>query len=101
MLLGYIWLLGTFVNSSCDIKINVNIVQNCYRNLAVRGLIHKIPSSADVCIMYDIACTLVQHLKGKRAAYLLERFQFALPAFHAYGHNAACQVCIEDSLQSM
>ena len=31
-------------------------------------LIHKIPSSADVCIMYDIACTLVQHLKGKRAA---------------------------------
>ena len=37
-------------------------------------LIHKIPSSADVCIMYDIACTLVQHLKGKRAAYLLERF---------------------------
>ena len=38
MLLGYIWLLGTFVNSSCDIKINVNIVQNCCRNLAVRGL---------------------------------------------------------------
>ena len=38
MLLGYIWLLGTFVNSSCDIKINVNIVQNCRRNLAVRGL---------------------------------------------------------------
>ena len=37
-------------------------------------LIHKIPSSADVCIMYDIACTLVQHLKGKRAAHLLERF---------------------------
>ena len=38
MLLGYIWLLGTFVNSSCDIKINVNIDQNCCRNLAVRGL---------------------------------------------------------------
>ena len=38
MLLEYIWLLGTFVNSSCDIKINVNIVQNCCRNLAVRGL---------------------------------------------------------------
>ena len=37
-LLGYIWLLGTFVNSSRDIKINVNIVQNCSRNLAVRGL---------------------------------------------------------------
>ena len=38
MLLGYIWLLGKFVNSSCDIKINVNIVQNSCRNLAVRGL---------------------------------------------------------------
>ena len=23
-----IWLLGTFVNSSCDIKINIKIVQN-------------------------------------------------------------------------
>ena len=33
-----IWLLGTFVNSSCDIKINIKIVQNCCRNLAVRGL---------------------------------------------------------------
>ena len=29
---------STFVNSSCDIKINVNIVKNCCRNLAVRGL---------------------------------------------------------------
>ena len=38
VLLGYIWLLGTIVNSSCDIKINVNIVQNCCRNLVVRGL---------------------------------------------------------------
>ena len=25
-------------NSSCDIKINIKIVQNCCRNLAVRGL---------------------------------------------------------------
>ena len=32
------WLLGTFVNSSCDIKINIKIVKNCCRNLAVRGL---------------------------------------------------------------
>ena len=31
-------MLGTFVNSSCDIKRNV---QNCYRNLAVRGLCGK------------------------------------------------------------
>ena len=38
VLLRYIWLLGTFTNSSCDIKINIKIVQNCCRNLAVRGL---------------------------------------------------------------
>ena len=38
MLLGYIWLLGTFVSSSCDIKINIKIVQLCCRNLEVRGL---------------------------------------------------------------
>ena len=38
MLLGNIWLLSTFVNSSCDIKINIKIVQNCCRNLAVKGL---------------------------------------------------------------
>ena len=39
-LLGYtcIWLLGTFVNSSCYIKINIKIVQNCCRNLTVKGL---------------------------------------------------------------
>ena len=36
--LGIIGLLGTFVNSSCDIKINIKIVQNCCKNLAVRGL---------------------------------------------------------------
>ena len=30
--------IDTFVNSSCDIKINIEIVQNYYRNLAVRGL---------------------------------------------------------------
>ena len=33
-------LLGTFVNSSCDIKMNIKIVQNCCRKLAVRGLIN-------------------------------------------------------------
>ena len=33
------WLLGTFVNSSCDI--NIKIVQNCCRDLAVGGLMCK------------------------------------------------------------
>ena len=31
-------MLVTFVNRLCDIKINIKIVQNCCRNLAVRGL---------------------------------------------------------------
>ena len=44
-------------------------------------------------VMYDIACTLVQHLRSsKNGAYLLDRVRFSLPSFHAFGHNAACQV---------
>ena len=37
--LGYIILwFRVYLSSSCDIIINVTIVQNCCRNLAVRGL---------------------------------------------------------------
>ena len=32
-----IWLLSTFVNSSCDVKINLKNSQNCCINLAVKG----------------------------------------------------------------
>lgn len=52
----------------------------------------RIPSSVKVYMMYDIACTLVKHLNAENDAFLLERWKFALPSFHAYGHNAACQV---------
>ena len=46
-------------------------------------------------MMYDIACILVQHLRASEDGdYLLDRIKFALPSFHAYGHNAACQVSI-------
>ena len=39
MLLGYIiWLLGTFVNSSCDIKINIKIVKIAGIKPAVKGI---------------------------------------------------------------
>ena len=38
MLLGYIWLLGTFVDSSCDIKINNKNSKNCCIKSAVNGL---------------------------------------------------------------
>ncbi len=55
-------------------------------------LVQRIPSAVDVYVMYDIACTLVQHLKSRNREHLLKRVHFALPSFHAYGHNAACQV---------
>ena len=56
-------------------------------------LVHRIPTSVDMNVMYDIACTLVQHLRSsKNGAYLLDRVRFSLPSFHAFGHNAACQV---------
>ena len=48
---------------------------------------HSIPSDIDVYVMYDIACTLARHLKAsKNGDHLLERFKFALPSFHAFGH---------------
>ena len=43
--------------------------------------------------MYDVACTLARHLKGNQDHdNLLKRMTLALPSFHDYGHNAACQV---------
>ncbi len=46
----------------------------------------------DMNIMYDRSCTLVKHLKANKYGYLLDRVKFSIPSFHAYGHNAACQV---------
>ena len=48
----------------------------------------------DVYIMYDVACNLARHLNANRnGTQLLDRMKFALPSFHAFGHNASCQVC--------
>ena len=55
-------------------------------------MLQKVSPDINLYIMYDIACTLVQHLKAKGATHFLERMKFALPSFHAYGHNAVCQV---------
>ena len=57
----YLWLLGTFVNTSCDIKINVNIVQNCCRNLAVRGLMKILDN-----IYYNPVCHLACRILKKK-----------------------------------
>ena len=65
-----------------------------------------------VQLMYDIACNLEKHLKVmtilmvSNSYYclsfcvlwtngrldILENFEFAVPIFHAYGHESACQV---------
>ena len=43
-------------------------------------LVHRIPTFVDMNVMYDIACTLVQHLRSsKNGAYLLDRVRFSLP----------------------
>ena len=53
----------------------------------------RVPLGIDLYIMYDIACMLVKHLKATNGGgHLLERLKFAVPSFHAYGHNAVCQV---------
>lgn len=33
-------------------------------------------------------------IKGSGNTELLAKIKFALPAFHAYGHKASCQVCM-------
>ena len=55
-------------------------------------LVQCIPPAADVYVMYDVACALVHPLKSRNSEHLLKFIQFALTSFHAYGHNAACQV---------
>ncbi len=52
----------------------------------------RVAASVDMNIMYDISCTLVRHLKASKNKILLDRVKFSIPSFHAYGHNAACQV---------
>ena len=42
-------------------------------------LVHRIPPAADVYVMYDIACTLVQHLKGRNVEHLLKRISLLFP----------------------
>ena len=57
-------------------------------------LAQRVSMETDIYVMYDVACNLVRHLKANRNSALLDRMKFALPAFHAFGHNASCQVQI-------
>ncbi len=53
----------------------------------------KVSDDVTVHLMYDIACMLVRHLKTSAEGFALDKVKFSVPSFHAYGHNAPCQVC--------
>ena len=87
-LLGHMWLLGTFVNSSCNIKINIKIVQNCCRNLTVKGLSYQ-NLSASVLISIGCFCFPLTHFQLELQSNLLWRNEAGdkfvtnfLPHFH-------------------
>ncbi len=70
-----------------------NTIRLSYIVWLLQELVQRIPANVHLKVMYDIACILVQHLRASGSdRHLLYRITFALPSFHAYGHNAACQV---------
>ena len=42
----------------------------------------------------SLSFMLVRHLKSVSENEYLERVKFSIPSFHAYGHNAQCQICV-------
>ena len=78
-------------NDGCILTVNW-FYRLSYAVWLLEELVQHVSTETDIIIMYDIACTLVRHLKSSRnGAHLLERLKFALPSFHAFGHNMACQ----------
>ncbi|XP_028392622.1 uncharacterized protein LOC114517161 [Dendronephthya gigantea] len=62
---------------------------------SVHELERVIRTSDENCkirMTYDIACTLVAHLKKNSRQDILDRIGFAIPIFHCYGHKSSCQV---------
>uniref|UniRef100_A0A1I8GQ87 DUF3677 domain-containing protein n=2 Tax=Macrostomum lignano TaxID=282301 RepID=A0A1I8GQ87_9PLAT len=57
-----------------------------YAKSMVHNFLSGLPSSCKAIISYDVACKLSSHFHQD------ERLRFAVPAFHAYGHTAACQL---------
>lgn len=67
------------------------LIRLAYGVWLIEELTSQFPEAINPCVMYDVACSLVAHLK-KNDNQLLEKVTFALPSFHAYGHKPACQV---------
>jgi len=63
-----------------------------YAVLMIRKLQAAYSSAESFQIAYDIACVLTRHLQKTKQDNLLVKSTLGLPVFHAYGHNAACQV---------
>ncbi len=104
-----VWITADNVNgmSSSETLFSCRISYSVYLLTQLR---HKFPDH-HIQLMYDVACTLRKHLEvcyfllincnsiifimhiqstGQRD--LLERTDFAVPIFHAYGHKLDCQV---------
>ena len=71
----------------------------------IEHLLNKLPRSSELHVMYDIACNLEKHLKVSSIQFCFSHYRvsertdllnsiksFVIPAFHAYGHSAQCQV---------
>lgn len=55
-------------------------------------LLEVYPSDqVEVFFLYDVGCLLKKHLQGRKFAHL-DKFNFAVPVFHSYGHVAHCQL---------
>jgi hypothetical protein len=49
---------------------------------------------SNIGIMYDIACKMHPYAAASKVIVGHETITYALAEFHAYAHNAACQVCV-------
>ena len=64
-----------------------------YAIALIRKLFSHLPLAATVGVLYDIGCQLHRSaLKWGFLEELLNRINFGLSVFHAYGHQWACQL---------
>ncbi|XP_030297532.1 uncharacterized protein LOC115596498 isoform X2 [Sparus aurata] len=57
----------------------------------LKELQEQFGTNKEIVFMYDIACKLKPHLQ-KFYPDRVTKTTFAVPAFHAYGHDVACQI---------
>ena len=88
---GKLYIMVLCINVTC---VCTSVYRLSYGVWLLQELSQQVSSDITLYIMYDVACNLIRHLKTiGDGGHLLDRIKFALPSFHAYGHNAPCQVC--------